>query len=85
MYEFTNPLLANELIAAVHRGVNVSILLEGAPVGGIIDTEQAIARQHSSRQALTSGSSTPTPGITPILAIVSIMRNTSSSMGPPWC
>ncbi len=43
MYEFTNVPLASELIAAVHRGVNVSILLEGAPVGGITDTEQAIA------------------------------------------
>jgi len=43
MYEFTNTALAQHLLDALERGVNVSILLEGSPVGGITTTEQAIA------------------------------------------
>jgi len=38
-YEFTSPVLAQALIDAAGRGVNVSVLLEGGPVGGISDEE----------------------------------------------
>ena len=42
IYEFTNPFLCDELVAALKRGVSVNIFLEGAPVGGIDDREQFI-------------------------------------------
>ncbi|GAG18678.1 unnamed protein product, partial [marine sediment metagenome] len=42
IYEFTNPFLCDELVAALKRGVSVNVFLEGAPVGGIDDREQFI-------------------------------------------
>ena len=42
IYEFTNPFLCDELVAALHRGVAVHIFLEGAPIGGIDDREKYI-------------------------------------------
>jgi phosphatidylserine/phosphatidylglycerophosphate/cardiolipin synthase-like enzyme len=35
VYEFSSPVMADSLIAARGRGVNVSVLVEGGPVGGI--------------------------------------------------
>ncbi|MEM2124632.1 MAG: phospholipase D-like domain-containing protein, partial [Methanolinea sp.] len=35
VYEFTSPDLARALVEAAGRGVNVTVLLEGGPVGGI--------------------------------------------------
>ena len=35
VYEFSSPVMADTLIAARGRGVNVSVLVEGGPVGGI--------------------------------------------------
>jgi cardiolipin synthase len=35
IYEFTNPFLCDELIAALDRKVTVTVFLEGAPPGGI--------------------------------------------------
>ncbi len=42
IYEFTNPFLCDELINALLRNVSVNILLDGSPVGGIIDEEKYI-------------------------------------------
>ncbi len=42
VYEFTSPVLAEALIDAARRGVNVSLLLEGGPVGGIPREEKWI-------------------------------------------
>jgi cardiolipin synthase A/B len=42
VYEFTSVPLAEDLLNAIHRNVNISILLDGAPVGGISEEEQAI-------------------------------------------
>ncbi len=42
IYEFTNPFLCDELVAALRRNVSVNIFLEGSPVGGIPDKEKYI-------------------------------------------
>lgn len=41
-YLFTNPLVADALARAEHRGVDVTLLLEATPVGGMPDRERAI-------------------------------------------
>ncbi|WP_292522065.1 phospholipase D-like domain-containing protein [Methanoculleus sp.] len=43
VYEFTDPDLAEALISARERGVAVTVLLEGGPVGGVPAEERAIA------------------------------------------
>jgi cardiolipin synthase len=45
IYEFTNPILCDELINALLRNVSVNILLEGSPVGGITDEEKFILKK----------------------------------------
>jgi phosphatidylserine/phosphatidylglycerophosphate/cardiolipin synthase-like enzyme len=42
---FENVAIANDLIAAANRGVTVTILLEGGPVGGVPDQEKYICQQ----------------------------------------
>jgi phosphatidylserine/phosphatidylglycerophosphate/cardiolipin synthase-like enzyme len=42
IYEFTNPKIAEALLKARARGVQVTIYVEGAPVGGISDQERWI-------------------------------------------
>lgn len=42
IYEFTDPFLCDELIAALLRNVSVNIFLEGSPIGGITDEEKYI-------------------------------------------
>ena len=42
IYEFTNPFLCDELIAALRRNVSVTIFAEGSPVGGIDERETFI-------------------------------------------
>ncbi|NYT07241.1 MAG: phospholipase, partial [Methanomicrobiales archaeon] len=42
VYEFTSLRMAHDLIDAQSRGVEVQVLLEGGPVGGISDEEQAV-------------------------------------------
>ncbi|MEM0466727.1 MAG: phospholipase D-like domain-containing protein [Candidatus Thermoplasmatota archaeon] len=44
MYEFTNPSLGDELLAALQRNISVRIFMEGSPVGGI-DNQQKIILQ----------------------------------------
>ncbi|HON81575.1 MAG TPA: phospholipase D-like domain-containing protein [Methanoregulaceae archaeon] len=44
VYEFTSPRMARDLIDARARGVEVRVLLEGGPVGGISDEEQEVIR-----------------------------------------
>ncbi|MBP2146803.1 hypothetical protein J2129_002257 [Methanofollis sp. W23] len=43
VYEFTHPGIAAMLTRAADRGIEVSVLLEGGPVGGIPPEEEAIA------------------------------------------
>ncbi len=42
MYEFTHPEIAGEIVSAADRGVSVTILLEGGPVGGISDEQKGV-------------------------------------------
>ena len=42
MYEFTSVSLAEALADEEHRGVEVTILMEGGPVGGISDSEKGV-------------------------------------------
>ncbi|MBI5494824.1 MAG: hypothetical protein HY904_07325 [Deltaproteobacteria bacterium] len=42
VYQLTNPLLADHLLAALDRGVQVTLLLEGVPVGGMPDDERVL-------------------------------------------
>lgn len=43
VYEFTNPYIGDALVNALNRGVDVKVLLEGGPVGGLSDDEKYIA------------------------------------------
>ncbi|MGC9435614.1 MAG: phospholipase D-like domain-containing protein [Methanomicrobiales archaeon] len=43
VYEMTHPDMANALIRARERGVSVTVLLEGGPVGGIPGGEEEVA------------------------------------------
>jgi phosphatidylserine/phosphatidylglycerophosphate/cardiolipin synthase-like enzyme len=45
VYEFSSPLMADTLIAARQRGVDVNIILEGGPVGGITPEEKGVIRK----------------------------------------
>ena len=40
VYEFSSPTMARSLVEASSRGVDVTVLLEGGPVGGISDEEK---------------------------------------------
>jgi len=51
LYEFTNDELALSILAAIQRGVDVRILMEGAPVGGIKQSELTILRELSTAGA----------------------------------
>jgi cardiolipin synthase len=42
VYEFSSPTMSGELIEARERGVLVTVLLEGGPVGGISDEEKTV-------------------------------------------
>lgn len=44
VYEFSSPVMAQALAGARGRGVNVSVLVEGGPVGGISPEEKAAIR-----------------------------------------
>jgi len=49
VYEFSSPVMADSLIAARGRGVNISVLVEGGPVGGISpEGKSAIWRMNAS-------------------------------------
>ncbi len=43
VYEFTDEKMASDLIAARERGVTVTVLLEGGPVGGVSPEGRAVA------------------------------------------
>ncbi len=45
MYQFENPYLMDLILDALNRGVNVYVLLEGSPVGGIKDEERYIVEK----------------------------------------
>lgn len=47
MYEFTNIHLCNELLNCLKRNITVTLLLEGSPVGGIIEEEWYILHRLS--------------------------------------
>ena len=42
MYEFSSPSLGASLVAAKSRGVDVRVLIEGGPVGGISSAEKSL-------------------------------------------
>ncbi len=44
VYEFTSPPLAERLVAAAQRGLDVRLFLEGSPVGGLTPEEIYLAR-----------------------------------------
>ena len=45
LYEFTNPFLCDELIAALQKNIQVYLFLEGSPIGGLDDKEKYIVRR----------------------------------------
>jgi len=45
VYEFSSPFMADLLIAAQERDVDVNIILEGGPVGGISSEENGVIRK----------------------------------------
>ena len=47
VYEFSSPAMASALMDASSRGVEVTVLLEGGPVGGISDEEKGIVAELS--------------------------------------
>ena len=44
LYQFENPFLTEAVLAALERGVSVSLLLEGSPAGGLKDEELCVAQ-----------------------------------------
>jgi phosphatidylserine/phosphatidylglycerophosphate/cardiolipin synthase-like enzyme len=48
-YQFENPYLMDLVLDALDRGVNVFLLLEGNPIGGINDEELYIAAEIRAR------------------------------------
>jgi phosphatidylserine/phosphatidylglycerophosphate/cardiolipin synthase-like enzyme len=49
LYQFENPHLMDSMVDALNRGVDVCLLLEGSPVGGITDEERYIAEMIAER------------------------------------
>ena len=49
VYEFSSPAMADTLIAARDRNVDVRIFLEGGPVGGITPEEKGVIRKMTDR------------------------------------
>ena len=49
VYEFSNPIMADSLIAVQERNVDVKIILEGGPVGGISSEEKEVIRKMTDR------------------------------------
>jgi phosphatidylserine/phosphatidylglycerophosphate/cardiolipin synthase-like enzyme len=49
VYEFSSPAMADTLIAARDRNVDVRIFLEGGPVGGITTEEKGVIRKMTDR------------------------------------
>jgi len=47
VYEFTSMKMADLLVSAGKRGVNITVLLEGGPVGGIPPQERSVIRRLS--------------------------------------
>lgn len=45
VYEFSSPIMADALIAALERDVGVTVFLEGGPVGGITTEEKSVIRK----------------------------------------
>jgi len=48
VYEFSSPEMADALISARKRGINITVLLEGGPVGGITSEGNAICERLTS-------------------------------------
>ncbi len=44
-YEFDSPIIADLVLSALERGVDVKIILEGSPVTGILDVERGVIRK----------------------------------------
>ena len=65
VYEFSSPLIADALIAAHMRDVDVRIVLEGGPVGGISPEEKGIIRKVTDSgipvSVMVSGIGSPAP------------------------
>ncbi len=65
VYEFSSPIMADALIAARERDVDVNILLEGGPVGGITAEEKGVIRKMTDRgipvSVMESRNGTPAP------------------------
>jgi len=65
VYEFSSPLMADTLIAAHMRDVDVRIVLEGGPVGGISPEERGIIRKVTDSgipvSVMVSGAGSPAP------------------------
>ena len=65
VYEFSSPLMADTLIAAHKRDVDVRIVLEGGPVGGISPEEEGIIRKVTDSgipvSVMVSGTGSPAP------------------------
>lgn len=45
IYKFTNVRLVHPIVAALRRGVKVTVLMEGSPVGGVEERSRAIAQK----------------------------------------
>jgi cardiolipin synthase A/B len=65
VYEFTHPGMAEALVRAHDRGVHVTVLLEGGPVGGISPEEKAVCWKMNQSgipvYQMTAAGSTPAP------------------------
>ncbi|MFA4860376.1 phospholipase D-like domain-containing protein [Methanoregula sp.] len=65
VYEFSSPAMADSLIAARARGVDVNVLVEGGPVGGISSAEKAIIAHLNQSGIVTQQMAAPKGGHAP--------------------
>jgi cardiolipin synthase A/B len=65
VYEFSSPAMVDSLIAAHVRGVKVSVLVEGGPVGGISPSEKAMIARLNQSGIVTQQMAVPKGGHVP--------------------
>ncbi|WP_321505221.1 phospholipase D-like domain-containing protein [uncultured Methanoregula sp.] len=65
VYEFSSPAMVDYLVAARIRGVNITVLVEGGPVGGISPSEKAMIAKLNQSGIVTLQMAAPKGGHAP--------------------
>jgi phosphatidylserine/phosphatidylglycerophosphate/cardiolipin synthase-like enzyme len=65
VYEFSSPSMVDSLVTARVRGINISVLVEGGPVGGISPEEKAMVARMNQSGIVTLQMAAPKGGHAP--------------------